>query len=87
MTYRFEAEIQSGKGKLSREDRHEIGQYLALIRVEADDAMKAYRSLAKKVAGRLSKESSPEEAVIALPDYGSSCSVRVRAYAEDSSGY
>ena len=83
MIYRFEATISAPKGKLSREDKAEIRDYLSEVRIEADDPDKACRLLSRKLSGRLSKESQNGGAQIALPDYGTGCSVRVTAYAED----
>ena len=83
MKYRFEVEtIVAARGKLSREERHDVTQYFENTGIEADDAMKAYRMLSKQSAGRLSKESAEEKAIITLPDYGS-CQVIVRAYADN----
>ncbi|MBP5154575.1 MAG: hypothetical protein ILP12_06185 [Lachnospiraceae bacterium] len=83
MIFTFEASVLAPQGKLSREDRTEIRDYLNSVRIDAPDPEKACRQLARLVAGRLSKESSGGKAVIALPDYGSSCQVRVTAHAED----
>ena len=83
MKYRFEVEtIVAARGKLSREERHDVTQYFENTGIEADDAMKAYRVLSKQSAGRLSKESVEDKAIITLPDYGS-CQVIVRAYADN----
>ena len=83
MIYAFEAKIDAPKGKLSREDRGEIRDYLAQVRVEAADPEKAVRILAKQLQGRLKGEIKDGEAVIGLPDYGSACTVRVSAHEED----
>lgn len=83
MKYRFEVEsIVASKGKLSREERHDVTQYFEHTEITADDAMKAYRLLSRQSAGRLSKESAEDKAIITLPDYGS-CQVIVRAYADN----
>ena len=83
MIYRFEAGISAPKGKLTREDKAEIRDYLSEVRIEADGPDKACRLLARRLSGRLSKDSQNGEAVIALPDYGTGCQVRVTAYAAD----
>ena len=83
MAYAFDAEITAPRGKLSREDRNEIRDYLAEVRVEAADPDKAVRLLIKQLQGRLKGEIKNGEADIGLPDYGSACMVRVRAHEED----
>ncbi|WP_434311233.1 hypothetical protein [Hominifimenecus sp. rT4P-3] len=83
MKYRFEVEqIAAERGKLPRDERHDIMQYFSGIVIEADERKKAARQLAKLSAGRLSKESTDETLLITLPDYGS-CQVTVRIHAED----
>ena len=82
MIYAFDAEITAPKGKLSREDRGEIRDYLAEVRVEAADPEKAVKLLAKQLQGKLKGEVRSGEAVIGLPDYGSACTVKVRAHEE-----
>ena len=83
MKYAFDAKISAPKGKLSREDRAEIKDYLDEVRVEAADPDKAVRGLIKLLAGRLKGEITDGEAVFGLPDYGSALSVRVKAHEED----
>ena len=82
MIYAFDAEISAPKGKLSREDRGEIRDYMAVVRVEASDPDRAVKLLAKQLQGRLKGEVTGGEAVIGLPDYGSACTVKVRAHEE-----
>lgn len=82
MIYAFDAEVSAPKGKLSREDRGEIRDYMAEVRVEAADSDKAVKLLAKQLQGRLRGDVTGGEAVIALPDYGSACTVKVRAHEE-----
>ena len=82
MIYAFDAEITAPKGKLSREDRGEIRDYLAEVRVEAADPEKAVKLLAKQLQGKLKGEAKGGEAVIGLPDYGSACTIKVRAHEE-----
>ena len=82
MIYAFDAEVSAPKGKLSREDRGEIRDYLAEVRVEAADPEKAVRQLVKQLQGRLKGEITGGEAVIGLPDYGSACTVKVKAHEE-----
>ena len=82
MIYAFDAEVSAPKGKLSREDRGEIRDYMAEVRVEAADPDKAVKLLVKQLQGRLKGEVKDGEAVIGLPDYGSACTVKVRAYEE-----
>ena len=67
MIYAFDAEVSAPKGKLSREDRGEIRDYMAEVRVEAADSDKAVKLLAKQLQGRLRGEVTGGEAVIALP--------------------
>ncbi len=83
MIYAFEADITAPRGKLSREDRSEIRDYLAAVRVEAADADKAVKLLVKQLQGKLKGEIKDGEASIGLPDYGSACTVRVRAHEEN----
>ena len=81
--YRFRVEtIEAARGKLPRDERRDVTQYFENTAVEAEDPMKAYRILARRSAGHLSKESSPERGILTLPDYGN-CQVIVRAYADD----
>ena len=62
------------------EEQDEIVSYLEETSVEAEDPMQAYRRLAKKAAGTLSRDSLPAKGIITLPDYGN-CRLIVRAYA------
>ena len=55
---------------------------MAEVRVEAADSDKAVKLLAKQLQGRLRGDVTGGEAVIALPDYGSACTVKVRAHEE-----
>ena len=82
MIYAFDADVTAPKGKLSREDRGEIRDYMAEVRVEAADPEKAVKLLAKQLQGKLKGEIKDGEAVIGLPDYGSACTVKVRAHEE-----
>ena len=82
MIYAFDAEISAPKGKLSREDRGEIRDYMTEVRVEAADPDKAVKQLVKQLQGKLKGEVRSGEAVIGLPDYGSACTVKVRAHEE-----
>ncbi|MBQ6292423.1 MAG: hypothetical protein IJK77_00905 [Lachnospiraceae bacterium] len=82
MIYAFDAEVSAPKGKLSREDRGEIRDYMAEVRVEAADPDKAVKLLVKQLQGRLKGEVKGGEAVIGLPDYGSACTVKVKAHEE-----
>ena len=83
MKYRFNVEnIVAARGKLSRDERHDVTRYFQSTMIDAEDERKAYRILAKQAAGRLSKDSGEKEAMITLPDYGN-CQVVVKAYAED----
>ncbi|MCI8513089.1 MAG: hypothetical protein HFI93_00435 [Lachnospiraceae bacterium] len=71
MKYTFELEaIHAKKGKLPREERYDITQYIASTVVEAPESKKAIRQLTNRVNGKLSRESDDERAVITLPDYG-----------------
>ena len=82
MIYAFDAEVSAPKGKLSREDRGEIRDYLAEVRVEAAGPDAAIKLLVKQLQGRLKGEVKGGEAVIGLPDYGSACTVKVKAHEE-----
>lgn len=85
MVFQFDVEkIVADRGKLSREDRHDLTLYFMNTKIEAEDELAAYRRLAKLAAGRLSKESTAEQAAITLPDYGN-CQILVRAYADHKS--
>lgn len=83
MAYAFEADIAAPRGKLSREDRNEIRDYLSEVRIEAADPDKAVRLLIRQLQGKLKGEIKNGEASIGLPDYGSACTVRVRAHEEN----
>lgn len=82
MNYRFEAEIKAPAGKLSREERSEIREYIASLRLEAPSLDKAVKALVKRIQGKLISGQN-EQAEISLPDYGSACRVKVVAYEED----
>ncbi len=83
MRYRFQVEnIEAAKGKLPREERSDLVRYFSETAVEAEDGLKAGRILARKAAGRLSRDSLPELLLITLPEYGN-CQLTVRVYAED----
>ena len=78
MKYGFEVEaIQAKKGTLPREERNDITAYISSVVVEAEEAKKAFRKLAGKVNGRLSRDCTDKAATITLPDYRS-CQVMVR---------
>ena len=80
MIFQFYVEgVAASRGKLPREERNDIIQYFENVCVDAEDPMKAYRILSRQSAGRLSKESREDQAVITLPEYGS-CQITVRAY-------
>jgi hypothetical protein len=71
MKYTFELEaINAKKGKLPRDERYDITQYIASTVVDAPESKKAIRQLTNQVNGKLSRESDDEHAVITLPDYG-----------------
>ena len=50
--------------------------------MEAADPDKAVKLLAKQIQGRLKGDVAGGEAVIGLPDYGSACTVKVKAHEE-----
>ena len=78
MKYGFEVEaIQAKKGTLPREERNDITAYITTVKVEAEEGKKAFRKLATRVNGRLSRDCTERAATITLPDY-SSCQVMVR---------
>jgi len=87
VVYAFEAEIKAPRGKLSRDDRNEIRDYLAEVRMEADAPDKAVKLLTRQLQGRLKGEIKNGEADIGLPDYGSACIVRVKAHEENQVGH
>ena len=80
MKYGFEIEEFTAKKKLPRDERYDITQYITSLEIEADDAKKAFRRLADMANGRLSRDSSEEQGVIVLPDYGN-CQLVLRAVA------
>ena len=83
MKYRFVVEnIAADRGKLPRDERHDIVQYFSEMVIEAEDGKKAAKMLAKQSAGRLARESTDEAGMITLPDYGN-CQVTVKVHAED----
>ena len=78
MKYGFEVEaIQAKKGTLPRDERNDIAAYNDSVTVEAEEGKKAFRRLANRVNGRLSRDCTDRSATITLPDY-SGCQVRVR---------
>ncbi len=80
MKYTFELEgINAKKGKLPRDERYDISQYIASTSVEAADEKKAVRILTNQVNGKLSRDSDEQHAIITLPDYGN-CQLVVRAH-------
>lgn len=80
MKFRFELQKLTTKKntKLPREDKADIISYLSELEIEATDEKKALRQLTARINGRQSKDSTEEEAVITLPDYGG-CQLCVRA--------
>ena len=82
MSYRFEAAVSAPVGKLSREERSEIRDYIHEQRIEAGDAEKALRLLCKKLQGKSLSLEGSGKAQFFLPDYGTACLVKVRAYEE-----
>ncbi len=87
MVYAFEADIRAPRGKLSREDRSEIKDYLSEVRVREETPDRAVKQLARQIQGRLKGEIKNGEADIGLPDYGSTCIIKVKAHEEDQVGY
>lgn len=80
MKYTFELEaINAKKGKLPRDERYDITQYIASTSVEASDEKKAIRLLANQVNGKLSRDSDDTHAIITLPDYGN-CQLVIRTH-------
>ena len=80
--YRFKAEIKAPAGKLSRDEKSEIREYITSVALEAPTAEKAVKALVKRISGLLISGEN-EAAEISLPDYGSACRVKVIAYEED----
>ncbi|MCI8566311.1 MAG: hypothetical protein HFI39_08385 [Lachnospiraceae bacterium] len=78
MKYRFEIEEFTAKKKLPRDERYDITQYITSVEVEAADSKRAFRRLADMANGRLSRDSSDEQATITLPDYGN-CQLILKA--------
>ncbi len=78
MKYGFEVEaIQAKKGTLPRDERNDLTAYISSVAVEASEGKKAFRVLANKMNGRLSRDCTDKTAVITLPDY-SNCQIIVR---------
>ena len=82
MKYRFKADIKASAGKLSREEKSEIRDYIGSLSLEAATPEKAVKALIKRISGRLISGQN-ESAEISLPDYGSACKVKVTAYEEN----
>ena len=79
MKYRFELDqLIAKKGKLPREERNDIANYISSVVIEAEEEKKACRLLCAKINGRLSRESTEKQAMITLPDY-QNCQLVVRA--------
>ena len=78
MKYRFEIEEFTAKKKLPRDERYDITQYITSLEIEAEDARRAFRRLADMANGRLSRDSSAEQAIVTLPDYGN-CQLVLKA--------
>lgn len=71
MMYGFSVEsVTVKKGKISREEKADVISYINDQMVVADDAKKAFRILASRINGRLSKETTDSLCKITLPDYG-----------------
>ena len=71
MLYRFEVtDMQAKKGSISRAEKSDIISYISSIETEAASGKKAFRMLADRTNGHLSRESTDTEAKITLPDYG-----------------
>ena len=82
MKYGFEVEaIQAKRGTLPREERNDITAYIDSVTMEAPEGKKAFRGLANKVTGRLSRDCTDRSATITLPDY-SNCQIMVRLKTE-----
>lgn len=69
MMYGFSLEAVK-KGKMSREEKADIKEYINNQMIIAEDAKKAFRILANRINGRLSKETTDSLCKITLPDYG-----------------
>ncbi len=82
MNYRFEAQVSAPKGKLSREDKTEIRDYILSQVIDAPDADKAVKLLIRKLQGKQQKTGSDGSSSFILADYGSDCKVKVKAYEE-----
>lgn len=82
MIYRFSAAVSAPAGKLSREEKGEIRDYIESQRLEAAGVEKALRGLTRKIQGKLVKWDESGKAEIALPDYGAACKVKVTANEE-----
>lgn len=82
MRYHFQLDqVIAKKGKLPREERNDIANYISSVVIEAEEGKKACRLLSLQINGRLSRESTQEEATITLPDYNN-CQLVVRAVVE-----
>ena len=78
MKYGFDVEaIQAKRGTLPRDERNDITAYVGSVVLDADEAKKAFRLLARQMNGRLSRDSTDRSATITLPDYGN-CQIMVK---------
>ena len=77
MNFRFDAQVSAPKGKVSREDKAEIREYILSQTIEAPDAERAVKLLIKKLQGKQAKPSADGSSVFILTDYGPECKVKV----------
>ena len=82
MKFRFDAQISAPKGKLSREDKTEIRDYILSQSIEAPDAEKAVKALIKKLQGKQAKSAADGSSTFILSDYGPDCKVKVKPHEE-----
>ena len=69
MNFRFTASVSAPAGRLSREDKTEIRDYIQEQCLEAAAADKALKALCKKLQGK-NFEANGRSASFLLPDYG-----------------
>ena len=68
MNFRFDAQISAPKGKLSREDKTEIRDYILSQSIEAPDADKAVKALIRKLQGKQAKSAADGSSTFILTE-------------------
>lgn len=82
MVFRFDAQVTAPRGKVSREDKAEIRDYILSQTIDAPDAEKAVKLLIKKLQGKQAKTGADGSSTFILADYGPDCKVKVTPHEE-----